>query len=197
MICLRCGHESAAGSGYCPGCGTPLSADLSGSIATPAVSASPPARGQAFHLDPARWAITDRVCGGATVVLFISLFLPWYSASASFAGISASSSVDALTAHGYLYLVLILTLAMIGYLVGYAGLREMPSLPLGHEQLLAAGAGINLALVTIAAIFKPSGDGVVSVGWSFGAFIGLIAAIVALVPMARSWFQGRRQAAGR
>lgn len=192
MICLRCGRESALSSGACPSCGAPLPANLSGDTATPAVSASPPARGQAFRLDPARWALGDRVCGAATVVLFISLFLPWYSASASFAGISESSSVDALTAHGYLYLVLILALLMVGYLVVYAGLPQLPPLPLRHEQLLAVVAGINLLLVFIAVIFKPSGDGVVNVGWSFGAFIGLIAAIAALAPMARSWYQARQ-----
>ncbi len=193
MICLRCGRESAISSASCPSCGAPMPAtNLTGDTATPAVSARPPAQAQAFRLDPARWAFGDRVCGAATVVLFISLFLPWYSASASFAGISASSSVDALTAHGYLYLVLVLALLMVGYLVAYAGVREMPALPLSHERLLAVVAGINLVLVFIAVIFKPSGDGVVNVGWSFGAFIGLIAAIAALAPMARSWIQARR-----
>lgn len=164
MICLRCGRESAVSSGSCPSCGAPQPADLSRDTATPAVAVSPPA--QAFHLDPARWTVTDRVSGAATVVLLISLFLPWYSASASFGGVSASSSADALTAHGYLYLVLILALVMVGYLVLYAGLRDKPGLPVAHEQLLAVGAGINLLLV-------------------------------ALAPMARSWLQGRRQAAGR
>jgi uncharacterized membrane protein len=126
-------------------------------------------------------------------VLFISLFLPWFSASSSFAGISASASVDALTAHGYLYLVLIMTLLMVAYLIARAGLKDMPALPFSHERLLIAGAGINLVLVLIAVIFKPAGSGVVSVGWSFGAFVGLIAAVVAVAPLARAELRARRQ----
>jgi hypothetical protein len=163
--------------------------------ATPVAAATPSthARPQAFSFDAARWTTTDRITGTATLVLFISLFLPWFSASASLGGISASSSADALTAHGYLYLTLILSLVMVGYLVVRAGLKDMPALPLSHERLLAVGAGVNLLLVLIAVIFKPSGGGLVSVGWSFGAFVGLIAAIVAVVPLARAELEARRR----
>jgi len=134
----------------------------------------------------------DRLTGGATVVLFISLFLPWFSASASLGGFSASSSVDALSAHGYLYLVLIIALLMVGYLIARAGLNAMPALPLSHERLLTIAAGINFLLVLIAFVFKPSGNSLVSVGWDFGAFVGLLAAIVALVPLVRGGLQARR-----
>jgi hypothetical protein len=51
---------------------------------------------------------------------------------------------------------------------------------------------INLVLVLLAFLFKPAGFGVVSVGWSFGAFIGLIAAIVAVVPLARPALAARK-----
>ena len=40
---------------------------------------------------------------------------------------------------------------------------------------------VNLVLVFIGFIFKPGGSGV---GWEFGAFIGLIAAVVAAAPYA-------------
>ena len=40
---------------------------------------------------------------------------------------------------------------------------------------------VNLVIVFIAFIFKPGGSGV---GWQFGAFLALIAAIVAAAPYA-------------
>jgi len=204
MICLQCGRESAAGTGTCPGCGAPWPADLSqGGTRTPvsaasagraAVSARSPVQAPALSFDTARWTTTDRVTGAATFVLFISLFLPWFSATASFGGISASSSADALTAHGYLYFVLIVALLLDGYLIARAMLSQLPALPVSHERLLAAASGLNLLLVLIAVIFKPGSSSLVTVGWSFGAFIGLIAAIVAVAPFARSELQARRSA---
>jgi hypothetical protein len=192
MICLQCGHESADGTGRCPSCGAAAPSSM-GRAAPAAAAPSAHARPQAFSFDPARWTATDRTTGAATLVLFISLFLPWFSASASLGGISASSSADALTAHGYLYLVLILALVMVGYLVVRAGLKDMSALPISHERLLAVGSGINLLLVLIAVIFKPSGGGLVTVGWDFGAFVGLIAAIVAIAPLARAELEARRR----
>jgi uncharacterized membrane protein len=78
----------------------------------------------AFRLDATRWTTADRVTGAATLVLFVSLFLPWFSVSAGFGNFTASSSADALTAHGFLYLVLLLALAMLGYLIARAGLKN-------------------------------------------------------------------------
>lgn len=195
MVCLQCGYESAVSTGTCPSCGTPRPADMSQGTATPASATAPAqasAPAQAFSFDPAKWTTIDRITGGATVVLFISLFLPWFSASASLAGISASSSEDALSAHGYLYLVLIIALLMVGYLIARAGLSAMPAFPVSHERLLTIASGINFLLVLIAFIFKPSGNSLVSVGWDFGAFVGLLAAIVALVPLVRAGLQARR-----
>jgi hypothetical protein len=40
-------------------------------------------------------------------------------------------------------------------------------------------------------VFKPSGDGIVSIGWGFGAFIGLIAAAVAVAPLGVPFLRSR------
>ncbi len=138
------------------------------------------AGGPSFNLDASRWSQADRITGIATLVLFISLFLPWFSLNTGFGNVSA----DALSAHGYLFIVLILALAIIAFLVLEAGFAELPfSLPLAREQLLLAATGLNLLLVLIAFIFMPGGFGG-GVGWSFGAFVGLIAAVVACAPEA-------------
>lgn len=142
--------------------------------------------------------MTDRITGAATLVLFISLFLPWFTASASFGPLSSSSSADALTAHRYLYLVLIVALLMIGYLIAYAGRKDTPDRQVNHELLLAAASGINVLVVLIAVIFKPPGvTPMVKVSWSFGAFVGLIAAIVAVAPLVRSTLQARQSRLSR
>jgi hypothetical protein len=151
-------------------------------------SAGSPGRG----LDPGRWTPADRVTGAATLVLIVSLFLPWFSVSAGFGNFTASSSANALAAHGYLYLVLLLALAMLGYLVAQASLKDLPELPVTGGQLLAAGAAVNLLLVLIAfAVMPGGGSALVKVSWSFGAFIGLLAAIVSFVPVATSVIRAR------
>jgi hypothetical protein len=169
-----------------PGAGTPVppAEAWTAPQATPAPTA--------FRLDATRWTTADRVTGAATLVLFVSLFLPWFSVSAGFGNFTASSSADALTAHGFLYLVLLLALAMLGYLIARASLKDLPELPLTPDQLLAGAAAVNLLLVLIAFAVQPGGgSALVKVSWSFGAFIGLIAAIVSFVPVATSVIRAR------
>ena len=198
MICFQCGSDVAESAAGCVTCGAQMPAgaargaglrDSATGLTAPAATVS---RAQAFSFDAGRWTRADRIAGAATLVLFVSLFLPWFSVSTAFGNFSASSSADALTAHGYLFLVLILALAMLAYLAARAGLRDMPALPLTHDQLLAAGAAVNLLLVLIAVVFKPaSGSSLVKVGWDFGAFVAVIAALVAFAPLARSALRTR------
>ena len=89
--------------------------------------------------------------------------------------------------------MLLLTLAMLGYLIARAGLRDLPALPLTGDQLLAAAAAVNLLLVLLAFAVKPGGgSSLVKVGWGFGAFIGLAAAIASFVPAAASVIRARQ-----
>ena len=74
----------------------------------------------------------DRVTGGAALVLFVSLFVPWFPVS------------------------------------------------------------VNLLLTLVAFAFEPGGgSSLVKVSWSFGAFAGLISAIVCFAPMAASVIRAR------
>jgi hypothetical protein len=129
-----------------------------------------------FSFDMKRWSQAERTTAIATFVLLISLFLPWYTVSFGF----ASGSVNGLW-HGWTYLVLLLCLAILVYLVSSAGFSEMPfKMPITGYQLLLFGSAANVVLIVLAFIDKPGGGGV---GWGFGAFIGLVAAIVAAVPL--------------
>jgi D-alanyl-lipoteichoic acid acyltransferase DltB (MBOAT superfamily) len=115
--------------------------------------------------------------------MLISLFLPWFTASDAF----ISVSVNGLW-HGWEYITLIVGLAMIAYLVLRAGFRDLQvKLPFGHDQLLLAGASVNVVLVLLGFLIRPASG----FGWTFGAFIGLIAAIVAVFPLARPFIQAR------
>jgi hypothetical protein len=144
-----------------------------------------------FSFDSKRWSQTERITLAATVVLFISLFLPWFTYNYGLGTIS----VDGLW-HGWMYITLIICLAVIVYLVAKAGFSEMPfKLPFSEEQLLLYGTGINAVLTILGFVFKPGGIGFRGIGWGFGAFLGLIAALVAAGPRVIPAVQARR--AGR
>jgi hypothetical protein len=140
-----------------------------------------------FKYDGTRLSRNDRITGIATLVLFISLFLPWF-------GITVISHIfsyewDGLTAHGYLYVVLILCLALMGYLVLRAGMPEAATkVPFQHEMLVLVVTAVNAVLVILAFALKPNS----LVGWRWGAFVGLIAALVALAPLGIPYVQARR-----
>jgi hypothetical protein len=141
--------------------------------------------------DAARWTRNDRIVGIATLVLLISLFLSWFTASAG----PYSASWSGTSANGWLWLVFLICLAIIAYLVVRALYDEMPvKLPLEHDKLLFIGTAVNFFLVLIAFFVSPgygvSGPGVPSVGWAYGAFVALIAAIVAVAPYAYPFVKG-------
>lgn len=180
VTCANCQTVAAPGATTCPSCGT----SLAGSATTPSSGSSTPQ----IKFDAASLSQTDRIIGGATVVLFISLFLPWFSVSFGSIG---SVSADGLTSHGYEYITLIVSLAVIGLLaLGALGLWKLPaSSPVGRDQLLLIGTGISFVLVLLGFLFKPGGSGV---GWSFGAFVALVAAVVAVLPLGRPALAARR-----
>jgi hypothetical protein len=205
ITCPNCQTVATAGAVTCPSCGNalggPQAAPFSASAAPPpaasyASSSPPPPAGHAqpkpqIKFDPASVGRTERLVGGGTLILFIALFLPWFSVSF---GPLGSASASGLTAHGYLYIVLILALAVIALLVAEAlGVWNLPATsPVSREQVLLIATGVNFVLVLIAFLLKPGGDTHSGVGWSFGAFVGLIAAVVAAFPLAWPVIQARR-----
>lgn len=197
MICSQCGNNIAAGSAACPNCGAQQPGDVSqgaGGSFPPAGAGGAPAAataGPAFNFDAKRWTRDDRIVGGATLVFLIALFLPWFTApSVTIGGETiGGGSVNGLW-HGYMFIGLILAIAILAYLVLRAGFEHLPfSLPLTDQQLLLAGTAITVVLALISFLTKPSGA-----GWGIGAFIGLIAAIVAVVPVAIPFIRARSAA---
>ena len=196
QTCPQCQSEAADAAAACPSCGAALGPTTTATQAAPAVSAAGPAAAAptaapagavsgssmpAYNFDAARWSLADRIAGGATIVLFISLFLSWFSASVG----PLSASESGVSAHGWLYIVMILCILIVAYLVLRAGWDELPFGPgVPHLRVMMIATIVNLVLVFLAFIFKPSGGGYVNVGWSFGAVLALIAAIAAAAPYA-------------
>jgi hypothetical protein len=192
ITCSNCQTESAEGTALCPGCGAALAAAPAGTTAAGSPAGAPAAApaGSQVKFDATKLTQTDRIVGIASFVLLISLFLSWFSVSL---GPIGSVSASGLSAHGYLYIVLILSIVIVALLAVRAlGAWAFPSTaPVTEEQALLIATGINFVLVLIAFLLKPGGVGS-GVGWSFGAFIGLIASIVAVVPLARPALAARK-----
>jgi hypothetical protein len=188
ITCSNCQTESAEGTALCPGCGAALAAAPTGASPAGAPAAAP--AGSQVKFDATKLTQTDRIVGIASFVLLISLFLSWFSVSL---GPIGSVSASGLSAHGYLYIVLILAIVIVALLAVRAlGAWVFPSTaPVTEEQALLIATGINFVLVLIAFLLKPGGVGS-GVGWSFGAFVGLIASIVAVVPLARPALAARK-----
>jgi hypothetical protein len=154
----------------------------------PGATSRPTGSTPPFNFDAKRWSQAERITGVATLVLFISLFLPWFTYNFGF----ASVSVDGLW-HGWMYLVLLLCLAILAYLIVRAGFGEMPfKLPMPDQQLLLIATGVNAVLSILAFVFKPGGIKFSGIGWGFGAFVGVAASIVAAAPTAVPAIQARR-----
>jgi hypothetical protein len=141
----------------------------------------------AFNFDAKRWKRSDWIAGIASVVVLISLFLPWFNGSVSAnndVGLAVQTASESGTGgHGWLWLVFIVALLIVAFLVLMAGFQALPfKLPLPNDQVLLIAAGVNLVLIFIAFLLKPSTDGIagVSITWGIGAYLDLVAAIVAV-----------------
>ncbi len=191
MRCAQCNEVNAWTLAHCRSCGAPLAASGSPAPGTGVPGEGPPpphgthrareaaaAGVTAFAFDARRWTFTDRVTGGATLVLLVSLFLPWFGTN----GGLFSVSVDGMW-HGYMVIDLILAVAIVGYLVLRAGFGSLPAgLSVTAAGYLLAGAvGLNLLLAVVSFATKPVGT-----SWQYGAYAGLAAAIVAVPAPVRS-----------
>jgi hypothetical protein len=146
------------------------------------------AAGSSFSFDMKRWSQVERITSIASLVLLISLFLPWFTYNFGY----GSASVDGLW-HAWMWLVFLVSLAIVVHFVLKAGVSTLPyKLPLPEAQLLLYATGFNVVLTVIAFLLKPGGIGFSGIGWGFGAFVGLIAAVVAAFPTAAPAIKARR-----
>jgi hypothetical protein len=141
-----------------------------------------------------RLTVADKVAGAASLVLLISLFLPWYTVSVP----GASSTLSGAGIHRFLWLAVLLSVVVLTYLIVHAtvGWDSTPMNRLSREPVLLSLSVVQLILMIIPFFDVP--DTLipnVTVGFAYGAYIGLVAAIAALVtvlvPYARSLLSSR------
>lgn len=182
VICHQCQASNEQGSTFCGKCGTSLdlcapSPSASQYPRTPDEQYLPDNRAgryipgsntpsSQFRPDLRRLSRAEQTAGGATLVLLISLFLPWFGFSA------AGGSVNGTGAHRYLVIVVLLAVLMAVCLLHRSGWEEVPfRLPARHETVLLTVAGLQFLLVASAFFDVP----VSGLSWEFGAYLSLIA----------------------
>ena len=200
MICPQCQATNEQGSIFCGNCGNSLADQADGpGVAddqyVPRSSASqyprtpgeqyipdnragqyiPAAAAPAgeFRLDLRRLTQVERTAGLATLIVLISLFLPWFG----FDALGTNITVSGTAAHEYLIIVVLLAVLMAGYLLWRSGWEEFPvSLPITHEVLLLIATGLQFVLVAVAFSDVP----VAGLSREFGAYLALIASVAAV-----------------
>lgn len=136
---------------------------------SPYPQAPPPPAGTSRA--PSRgWNGSDLAIGGALIVLLIALFLPWFSTS--------PGTTDGLSSHGDLWVVFVLALLALIVLVARETIARLPGNLPSPEQMLVGATGLALLLTILGVVQKPS---VGSAGWSYGGWVALVAALIALV----------------
>jgi hypothetical protein len=176
--CSRCLVEVFPGTALCPNCGAAI---------RPTVMPKP----QPKRVGKVRRRVNELnrkelVFGPATVVLLVSFWLPWYSFSVG----PVSISIGGLSQHGWLFIAVLDAIVLVLYVLitafGAGDLADQGRL--SKEQLLTIMTAVNLVLVVLAFLLKPSGF-----SWSYGAFLALAAAIVAFLPFGVPLVQEQRR----
>jgi hypothetical protein len=187
VTCPQCLSDTGPDAAFCGSCGTPAGSASQfprtpGDQYIPSAASGqhgPPmtAPPREFRLDLRRLSRADQAVGGASLVVLVALFLPWFGFSTLGAGISVSGT----SAHGYLVLVVITALLIAGYLLLRSGWGEFPfPLQVAHEALLLAGTSLQFLLVLTGFLDVP----LAGLGWETGAYLALIAAALAAAPAA-------------
>jgi hypothetical protein len=188
VTCPECRSETLPGAAFCGYCGTPQGTSVSQFPRTPGdqyvASAGPGQPGpppaappREFRLDLRRLSRADQTVGCASLVVLVSLFLPWFG----FGTLGANISVAGTTAHGYLVVVVIAALLINGYLLLRSGWAGFPvRLPISHEMLLLAGTGVQFLLVLVGSLDVP----LAGLDREVGVYLALLASVAAVIPVA-------------
>ncbi len=136
----------------------------------------------ASTFDTTRVRFGDLVAGISGAVLFLSLFLHWYSVSVHVAGFSQSKGFSGWTVLSFIDILLFIV-AIIAVGVAVARMAgSIPRMPVSAGLLVLAAGIIATLLVLFRIIDTPGDAGVfessaVDVGRSFGIFISFLASL--------------------
>jgi len=200
--CASCGADMALEDKFCPACGQAPVASAGvpideGSASATAATPTPASTEQAAYGSPPvspqkagiRYSPPLLIFGASTLLLFIALFLPWWTASVAYAGAGFSASVNGFDSWGWV--TFIAWLASLGLLARMVvGPKLVAGTPLEHtldERKIFLGVAIaGIAQIVGAVLFviftaTPSvNDGLgttASASISAGVIIALIAGV--------------------
>ena len=107
-------------------------------------------------MDTSELSVGDQVAAVSGIVLLVVMFLPWYGVDVNVAGISASTSVSAWEAMGFIDILLFLVaLVAIGVPVAKATGSLPDDCPAALLVLAAGGVGLLLVLFRLVDIPAP------------------------------------------
>ena len=119
------------------------------------------------------------IAAGGALILFISVFFSWYTASVHGLGVSASGS--GWDSGSLAKLVALLALIALAALVIEMFVPTV-TLPLPASLIVMGAGGLSVLFILIKFVDKPAdGGGVVSISLAWGIFVALIAAVVTVV----------------
>jgi hypothetical protein len=136
------------------------------------------------EFDHRRLRLGEQIAGASAVLLFIDMFLAWYSGvdvSANVLGRSVSRTVggdvSAWSAFGLLDLFLLLVILVTLALVVLKATQRSPALPVAASVIVTALGALAFLLVLFRVIDPPNADygfGSASANVTYGIFLGLI-----------------------
>ena len=107
-------------------------------------------------MDTSKLSVGDQIAAASGLVLLIVLFLPWYGVDVNVGGFSASESVNAWEAMGFIDILLFLVaLTAIGVPVARATGSMPDDVPGALILLVAGGVGVLLVLFRLIDIPGP------------------------------------------
>jgi hypothetical protein len=130
------------------------------------------------HVDVNRLSRGEQIAGAAAVLLFIDMFLHWYSANVSdsisrlAARAGVSTSVSAWEAFSYTDLLLLVTILVALAMVGMRAMGTSANLPVSLPLVAAVLGALMTLLVLYRILNQPGPNDFINV--EYGAFIGLI-----------------------
>lgn len=170
-------------------------------VPPPAAPGQPQAQASTgFRFDAGRVARKDRITGIASLVLLVTLILPWFRYTFYtnvYTGFDDDTVTTTRTASGlgsffWLWLVALICVGVVALMVVEAGYPRSPlRLPMRRQQLLMLATGINVLLVVVCVLLGPA--------TLFFAYVGLLAALAAAAAQVVPQVQARSNAgaAGR
>jgi hypothetical protein len=127
---------------------------------------------QGKSFDPASVSRATWIAAGGALILFISVFLSWYSASGSIGGISYSVSQNGWDTGALGKLVALLAVIALAALVIELFVPSV-TLPLPSSLIVIGAAAVAFLFILIKLVDEPNGAGL-----AYGIFVALIAAAV-------------------